>query len=148
MAALVVLHPRITATKISQSCDTHINVAELMWGGETTMVINQYCQFRDPIEVHMCKLLETRKCVGNKSILYATDVNVKAVEWHADHTDEKGDKILETFERTALHILNASNQPLTYCSPQGRQTNIDEARWRPQLGWHHGFLSGRYARTP
>lgn len=40
MAAILELDPRITAKKISQCSDTHMNVVELRWRGEATVVIN------------------------------------------------------------------------------------------------------------
>lgn len=42
-----------SSAKISQCSDSHMRTVELKWGGETAVVVNQYCQFRDPIEEHM-----------------------------------------------------------------------------------------------
>lgn len=56
MAAVIILNSSITAVKLSQWTDDHLVVAEINQNGQNYLIVNQYCQFKDNIEIHMSKL--------------------------------------------------------------------------------------------
>jgi len=53
MAAIIIYNRNLVVTKMSQGTDTHMVTVEL--NRKSFYIINQYCQFSDPIKDHMFK---------------------------------------------------------------------------------------------
>jgi hypothetical protein len=78
MAAIIIYNRNLVVTKMSQGTDTHIVTIEVELKRKSFYVINQYCQFSDPIADHMSKLSNMHLLAQQHSIVYCADVNAKS----------------------------------------------------------------------
>lgn len=123
--ATVISNPLLTITKISQCTDDFMCTAEIRHKGTKFYIINQYCKFGDAIDTHINKLIKFKDMFRNSGVIYMADVNAKATDWYADHTDEKGEIVLNAFHLLKLEIINKAGLCHTFINSQGHRSNID-----------------------
>jgi len=76
MATIIIYNRNLVVTKISQGTDTHIvTVVEVQLNRKSFYIINQYCQFSDPIEDHMSKLSNMSLITQQSNVVYCANVN-------------------------------------------------------------------------
>jgi len=69
MAAIIIFNRNLIVTKMSQKIDSHLVIVEIQLNRKSFYVINQYCQFSDPIEDHMSKLSNMSLLAQQRSVL-------------------------------------------------------------------------------
>jgi len=123
MAAIIIYKRNLVVTKISQGTDTHMVEAQL--NRKSFYIINQYCQFSDPIEDHMSKLSNISLLTQQSNIVYCEDVNAKSSLWFSLVTDQKGKIVEETLWNLGLQVANEPGQPSTYREYTNNESNIE-----------------------
>jgi len=79
MAAIIIFNKNLVVTKMSQETDSYLVTVEVQLSRKSFYVINQYCQFSDPIEDHMTKLSNMRLLAQQRNVVYCANVNAKLV---------------------------------------------------------------------
>jgi hypothetical protein len=125
MAATIIFNRNLVVTKISQETDSHLVTIEVQLNRKSFYVINQYCQFSDPIEDHMTKLSNMRLLAQQHIVVYYADVNAKSSLWFSSVTDQKGEIAEETLWNLGLQVANEPGQPSTYRGYTDNESNID-----------------------
>jgi len=78
MTAIIIFNRNLVITKMSsQETDSHrLVTVEVQLNRKSFYVINQYCQFSDPIEDHMSKLNNMHLLVQQCNVVYCADESV------------------------------------------------------------------------
>jgi len=125
MAGIIIYNRNLVVTKMSQGTDTHMVTVEVQLNRKSFYVINQYCQFSDPIEDHMSKLSNMRLLAQQRNVMYCADVNAKSSLWFSSVTDQKGEIVEEILWNLGLQVTNEPGQPSTYRGYTDNESNID-----------------------
>jgi hypothetical protein len=96
MATIIIYNRNLVVRKMSQGTDTHMVTVEIQLNRKSFYVINQHCQFSDPIEDHMSKLSNMRLLAQQNNIVYCADVNAKSSLRFSSVTDQKEEIVEET----------------------------------------------------
>jgi len=83
MAAIIILNRNPVVTKMSQGANIHLvgvytYTVDVQLNRKSFYIINQYCQFSEPIEDHMSKLNNIYFLAKKYNIVYCTNVNAKS----------------------------------------------------------------------
>jgi hypothetical protein len=125
MAAIIIYNRNLVVMKMSQGTDTHMVTVEVQLNRKSFYVINQYCQFSDPIENHMSKLSNMSLLAQQSNAVYCADVNAKSSLWFSSVTDQKGEIVKETLWNLGLQVANEPGQPSTYRGYTNKESNFD-----------------------
>lgn len=123
-AAIVVLNEDMVVVGLSQGISEHLVTVQVIHRGRCFTVISQYCQFKDPVSVHMESLQEAAP-QWYPSVLYMADVNAKNELWHSYDTDEDGETVGMMLAELRLQVMNMPGQLPTFRGRAGNGTNID-----------------------
>jgi len=96
MATIIILNKNLAVTKMNQGTDTHLVTVEVQLNRKSFYIINQYCQFSEPIKDHMSKLNNMHFLEKKYNIVYCADVNAKSRLWFSSITDHKGEIVEKT----------------------------------------------------
>jgi hypothetical protein len=125
MAAIIIYNRNLIVTKISQGTDTYMVTVEVQLNRKSFYIINQYCQFSEPIEDHMSKLSNMSLLMQQSNIVYCAEVNAKSSLWFFSVTDQKEKIVEETLWNLGLQVANEPGQPSTYRGYTNNESNID-----------------------
>ena len=127
MVAIIVLNNEYVITKLIQFCDQHQISIEIKYGSLQFVLVSQYFQYREEIEIHIEKLVNiSRFCNNNGTkMLFTGDVNAKSTMWHSPYTDAKGEKVEDAIAELNLHIINEDLGIPTFHHPTGGTSYID-----------------------
>jgi len=70
MAAIIILNRNLVVTKMNQGTETHLLTIELLLNRKNFYIINQYCQFSEPVEDHTSKLSNMHILAKKHNIVY------------------------------------------------------------------------------
>lgn len=113
-AAINILNRSIETTKLTQFCDSHCVCVEIRSSVGTFYLVSVYCQFSDPIELHLSKLEKITRNLRGKNIIIAGDFNARSTTWFDRQTNQSGQEVEDFIERQQLYLANEPNQPCTF----------------------------------
>jgi len=106
MAAIIILNRNLVVTKMNQGTDTYLVTIKVLLNRKNFYIINQYCQFSEPIEDHLSKLSNMHFLAKKHNIVYCADVNAKSSLWFSSITDYKGEIVEKTLWNLGFQIAN------------------------------------------
>lgn len=125
MTAIVVFTRDVTTTVVQQYLDAHCVCVEVIARGCRLVLLNQYYQFADPIQVHLNKTIRILRESEDRAVLFVADVNAKSALWHSDITDDRGREVELMVAEADLDIVNCPGNVPTYQGRAGASSNID-----------------------
>lgn len=124
-AATIIFNKNLTITNLVKYTDTHCVCIEVIskYGG--IIIINQYYQFSEEIEMHLEKTRDILSAYSDKPVIVMADINAKSTLWHSGRTDERGREMEGLINEMQLDVINKPYQAPTYQNRAGAATNID-----------------------
>lgn len=90
MTTVIELNRQITVVVVRQHTDEHFVCVELISEGCRLVLVNQYYQFVDMVDVHIAKTRRILREFGDREVLIAAAVKAKSALWHSARTDDGG----------------------------------------------------------
>jgi len=140
MAAILVLDDKVGVLRLEHLCSRHTGVAEISVPRLSFVLVNQFYQFADAIDVYLGELREVIMAARGRPVVAVMDANAKSPIWGSQDICERG----EAFENIILDCdLNLLNDPARRDPPTrglGRGASLT-CRWSPPpsfIMWPNG----------
>ncbi|KAK9716962.1 Endonuclease-reverse transcriptase [Popillia japonica] len=104
--ATVIFNCGITATKLDHLSDSHSIVTEIHTPIGRWVLLNQYYQFEDPIDLHLRKTRMVFMMYSDVPVVLMADANAKSGLWNSPVTDAKGEELELLIQELGLELEN------------------------------------------
>lgn len=123
--ATVIFNKTITITKLMKHTDTHCVSLEIITKHSKIILVNQYYQFSDEINVHISKTRAILQAYSDRPVIIMADANAKSTLWYSGRTDDNGRELEDLINEMQLEVVNKPHQAPTFQNRAGASSNID-----------------------